>query len=81
MLPHREVPEHLPHGADVLVFGCPNIPQRPKKEHVCLYCFTNGFDVMAAVIYGDDREGIVDVLWRDGEVELFTGCPLPQSER
>lgn len=76
VLPIQEVPEYFPHGVDVVAFGCPGVPIPSKDEQVCLHCPNRGFDVLAVVIYGGQGEGVEKVLWRAGDRESMTSCPL-----
>ncbi len=76
VLPQLQPPEYFPHGSDVIVFGCQELPIEPGEEQVCLHCFDRGFDPVVVVLYGEDGMSVEDVLWRAGEWNPFTGCPL-----
>jgi len=60
-LPRSETAAKFPHGVDALVIGCPG-----------------GTTIQAVLAILYDEEGNVDqVLWREGDIEEFSGCPLP----
>lgn len=78
VLPEGEAPDFFPHRSDVLVFGCPPLPKSFEWENqVCLHCFDEKFDALAVVLYSLEGDEIQKVLWRQGNLEVFTGCPLP----
>lgn len=60
-LPRLDTVEEFPHGVEALVLGCPS---------------GSTIQAVLAVLY--DQEGDVDqVLWREGDIEEFSSCPLP----
>ena len=75
VLPRLEPPISFPHGSDVLVFGCKEVSFPPGSGFTCLSCRPGGFDALA-VIQLNENDQVVDVQWRDGEREDFSGCPL-----
>ncbi len=72
-------PTALPHGSDVLVFGCEDLPIDPGEEQICLHCFNHGFDALAVMVYGEDGDEVKQVLWREGDEEELAGCPMPAT--
>ena len=75
VLPTLMPPESFPHGSDVLVFGCREVSFLPDPELDCLGCYTDGFDALAVIQLNEDNQ-VEDVLWRDGQREDNSGCPL-----
>ncbi len=75
VLPRLEPPSSLPHGSDVIVFGCKEVSFPPGSAFTCLSCRPGGFDALA-VIQLNENDQVVDTQWRDGEREDFSGCPL-----
>ena len=75
VLPTLIPPESFPHGSDVLVFGCREVSFLPDPELDCLGCYTDGFDALAVIQLNEDNQ-VEDVLWRDGQREDNSGCPL-----
>ena len=60
-LPQSKTADVFPHGADALVLGC-----------------SRGTTVQAVLVALYDGEGdVVQILWREGNLAEFTGCPLP----
>ncbi len=57
----EEPPVIFPHGSDVIAFGCEE---------------GGSFDMVVVVIYDESGDQVEAVLWRDGALEDFYGCPL-----
>jgi hypothetical protein len=61
VLLREEPPVVFPHGSDVIAFGCEE---------------GGSFDTVVVVIYAESGDQVETVLWRDGALEDFSGCPL-----
>ena len=57
----EEPPVIFPHGSDVVAIGCE---------------VGGSFDTVVVVIYTDRGDKVETILWRDGSLEDFSGCPL-----
>jgi hypothetical protein len=57
----EEPPVVFPHGSDVVAIGCE---------------VGGSFDTVVVVIYSEGGDQVEAVLWRDGALEDFSGCPL-----
>ncbi len=75
VLPRLKPPDWFPQGTETLVFGCreSSLPSEPSFN--CLGCFIGEFEALAVIqINADDQ--VEDIFWRDGQRELFVGCPF-----
>lgn len=75
VLPRLGSPTSFPHGSDVLTFGCRETSFPPDPGFICLECRSDGFDVLSVMILNEEDK-VEDILWRDGALEDFGGCPL-----
>ena len=75
VLPRLGSPTSFPHGSDVLTFGCRETSFPPDPGFICLGCRSEGFDALSVMILNQEDE-VEDILWRDGALKDFSGCPL-----
>ena len=80
ILPRSEPPASFPHGSDVLAFGCGEVSFPEGHGFPCLFCKSSPFDALA-VLRLDGEDQVEDVLWRDGDLEEVSDCPLSWPQR
>ena len=84
VIPVDNIPDYLPHAADVIVVGCEGelfsqVDTHITAGHICENCKSGGFDTLAAFIYFDEADQWY-VIWRNEGMGTNLSCPLDWPE-